>query len=89
MRTAFTLLILLSCTNCALSQKQVAEMPAPAQPMVGNRAAAADVSPRFECSDGSISASQSDCLVDMARARLPSEWNDPSTVGSFPSHTQH
>jgi hypothetical protein len=27
--------------------------------------------PRFECSDGTISTSQSGCLVNMARARLP------------------
>ncbi len=89
MRTASALLILLLCTNCALSQKPVAEKPVPApQAAASNPAPAVELSPRFECSDGTISASQSDCLVDMARVRLPPESNDPSTVGSVPTETQ-
>jgi hypothetical protein len=90
MRTASALLILLLCANCALSRKPAAQNPAPLpEPAVAsNPASVADTSPRFECSDGTISASQSDCLVDMARARLPPQWSDPSTVGSIPSQAQ-
>jgi hypothetical protein len=89
MRIASTLLILVSCAGCALPQKPVAQNPAPSQPAVAlNPAPAADPSAGFECSDGTISASQSDCLVDMARTRLPPEWKDPSTVGSVSNQTQ-
>ena len=86
MRTASALLTLFLCANCALSRKPVAQNPAPSAPMVAsNPAPAADISPRFECSDGTTSASQSDCLVDMAHARLPPAWNTQTTTGSVPS----
>jgi hypothetical protein len=73
MRIAYPLLILLSCAGCALSQKPVAQAPAPQQTAAAAPipAPAADTTPKFECSDGTISFSQTGCLVNMARARLP------------------
>jgi len=72
MRIGFALLILLSCAGCALSPKPVAQAPAPQQTAAAATAPpAADTPPRFECSDGTISFSQTGCLVNMARARLP------------------
>jgi hypothetical protein len=82
MRTTPALLILLasamSCAGCASwSQKPVAQ--ASATPAVNQVAVApppapaptADATPRFECSDGTISVSQTGCLINMAHARLP------------------
>ncbi len=72
MRIVATLLMLLCSTGCALSPKPVAQAPAPQQAAVApSPAPAADAAPKFECSDGTISFSQSGCLVNMARARLP------------------
>jgi hypothetical protein len=73
MRVGAVLLISLSCAGCASSQKPVAEAPAPHQnAMLQNPAPDAEAAPaRFECSDGTVSVSQSGCLINMARARLP------------------
>ena len=75
MRLAFALLIVLLCAGCADSLRSVARAPQQA-------AAAANIptlveDPRkFRCSDGTFSNSQNDCLVAMAKARLP-----PSQAG--------
>jgi hypothetical protein len=81
MRTVPALLIVLPwamfCTGCAWLQKpvaQVPQVPAPNQAAAASPPApapAADATPRFECSDGTISVSQTGCLVNMAHARLP------------------
>ena len=72
MRMGFALLILLWCAGCALAPKPQAQAPAPQQTAaLPTPAPAADPVPRFECSDGTISFSQTGCLVNMARARLP------------------
>jgi hypothetical protein len=71
MRIAYPLLILLSCAGCALSQKPVAQAPQQTAAAAPIPAPAADTTPKFECSDGTISFSQTGCLVNMARARLP------------------
>jgi hypothetical protein len=76
-RLAFALLIVLLCAGCADSLRSVAQAPQPQQ-----AAAAANIptlveDPRkFRCSDGTFSNSQNDCLVAMAKARLP-----PSQAG--------
>jgi hypothetical protein len=86
MRTASALLIVLLCADCALSRKPVAQTPVPsASAMASNPAPVAESSPRFECSDGTLSASQSDCMVDMAHARLPPGWNRQNAAGSAPN----
>jgi hypothetical protein len=72
MRMGFALLISLWCAGCALAPKPQAQAPAPQQTAaLPTPAPAADPVPRFECSDGTISFSQTGCLVNMARARLP------------------
>jgi hypothetical protein len=86
MRTGPALLIVLPwiatwAAGCAWSQKPVAQMaqvPAPNQAVAAAAPApapaaapAADATPRFECSDGTISVSQTGCLLNMAHARLP------------------
>jgi hypothetical protein len=73
MRPGSALLILLACAGCAWLAKPVAQAPAAQQTaaVAASPAADAQVAPRFECSDGTISVSQSVCLVNMARARLP------------------
>jgi hypothetical protein len=73
MRTVAVLLVSLSCAGCAWSQKPVAQAPAPQQAAaVQNVEPDGDAAPaKFECSDGTISVSQSGCLINMARARLP------------------
>ncbi|WP_213775384.1 hypothetical protein [Bradyrhizobium sp. dw_78] len=84
-------MILLTCTGCALSQKPVARNNAaePVEVTASNPAPAADaLPPRFECSDGTISASQSDCLINMAHARLPPQSADQTPVGSTPAAGQ-
>jgi hypothetical protein len=75
MRIGAVLLISLSCAGCAWSQNPAAQAPVPQQAaMVQNPAPDADAAvAKFECSDGTISVSQSDCLINMARARLPPE----------------
>ena len=85
MRTGPALLIVLplavfwavTCAGCAAwSQKPVAQSATQA-PTANQVAAAtppaptADATPRFECSDGTISVSQTGCLINMAHARLP------------------
>jgi hypothetical protein len=74
------LLISLCCAGCAFFQKFVAQAPAPQQTAaVAIPAPAAEAAPRFECSDGTISVSQTGCLVNMARARLPpGQPNEPA-----------
>jgi hypothetical protein len=85
MRIGFALSILLSCAGCALSPKPVAQAPAPQQAAVAsNPPPAADPAPRFECSDGTISVSQTGCLINMARARLPP--GQPSDSASDGAH---
>jgi hypothetical protein len=73
MRIGTVLLISLSCAGCASPVKPVAEAPVPQQAAtLQSSASDADAAPaKFECSDGTISVSQSGCLVNMARARLP------------------
>jgi hypothetical protein len=78
MRTGPALLMLLcsavSCAGCAWSQKPAAQVGAPQQVAAAPPPApapAADATPRFECSDGTISVSQTGCLINMAHARLP------------------
>ena len=78
MRTGPALLIMrplavfwaVSCAGCAWLQKPVsppvAQAPAPNQMVAAAPPApapAADATPRFECSDGTISVSQTGCLV--------------------------
>jgi hypothetical protein len=82
-RLAFALLIVLLCAGCADSLRSVAQAPQPQpQPQPQQAAAAANIptlveDPRkFRCSDGTFSNSQNDCLVAMAKARLP-----PSQAG--------
>jgi hypothetical protein len=72
-----------TCAGCALMQKpatqSVAQAPAPNQLAAAAPPAAApsaDAPPRFECSDGTISVSQTGCLVNMAHARLPASQAD-------------
>jgi hypothetical protein len=87
MRIDLALLISLSCAGCALSQKPVAQAPAPQQAAAPEKpAASADAAPaKFECSDGTTSFSQYGCLVNMAHARLPpSQQTDGTTTGSVP-----
>ena len=72
-RLVLALSIAFFCTGCAFFQKPAAQAPAPQQAAVpANPPPVADAaSPRFECSDGTVSISQDGCLVAMARARLP------------------
>ena len=88
MRNAPARLILLasamSCAGCASwSHKPVAQAPAPNQVAVAAPPSAptADATPRFECSDGTISVSQTGCLINMAHARLP-----PGAEETAPAH---
>jgi len=82
MRTGPALLTVLpwaaACAGCAWSQKPVAQPVAqvPAANQIAGAAQpalapTADATPRFECSDGTISVSQTGCLINMAHARLP------------------
>jgi hypothetical protein len=74
MRSALTLLIMISCAGCADFQKSIAQAPAPqpAATQPANPSPVAEAAPaRFECSDGTISSSQDACLIAMAKARLP------------------
>jgi hypothetical protein len=86
MRIDLVLLLSVWCAGCASSfEKPVAQAPAPQQAAVAaSPAPVADAaSPKFECSDGTISFSQTGCLVNMARERLPpSQQNDPASTGS-------
>jgi hypothetical protein len=86
MRIDLVLLLSVWCAGCASSfEKPVAQAPAP-QPaaVAASPAPVADAaSPKFECSDGTISFSQTGCLVNMARERLPpSQRTDPASTGS-------
>jgi hypothetical protein len=86
MRIDLVLLLSVWCAGCASFDKPVAQAAAP-QPAVAaaSPAAVADAaSPKFECSDGTISFSQTGCLETMARARLPpsSQLTDPAPTGS-------
>ena len=82
MRIDLILLISVWCAGCSSFQKPVAQAAAP-QPAAAPEKLipppVADAGPaRFECSDGTISFSQTGCLVNMARARLPpSQQTDP------------
>jgi len=75
MRIGIAVLISLWCAGCAwlASEKPAAQAPAPQQAAALEKTApvAGTAPARFECSDGTISTSQSGCLVNMARARLP------------------
>jgi hypothetical protein len=90
MRIGPALLILLSCAGCAWSQKPVAQNATPPQAAALTPAPVADASPpRFECSDGTISVSQTGCLLNMARARLPpGQPADPTPTGSIPAASE-
>ena len=85
MRIDLVLLISVWCAGCASFQKPVAQAPAPQQAAAAeNPAPVADTaSARFECSDGTISISQTGCQVNMARARLPpSQQTEPAPINS-------
>jgi hypothetical protein len=86
MRIDLVLLLSVWCAGCASTfDKPVAQAPAPQQAAVtASPAPVADAaSPKFECSDGTISFSQTGCLVNMARERLPpSHQTDPASTGS-------
>jgi hypothetical protein len=85
MRIGFALLISLWCGGCAWlgSEKPSAVAPQQAAALEKPAAPVADAAPpRFECSDGTISTSQSGCLVNMARARLPPGQQTPSSSAS-------
>jgi len=80
------LLISLCCADCARFQKPAADLPAPQQAGAPEKPApVADAAPAgFTCSDGTISSSQDACLIDMARARLPS-----TTIERTPINPAH
>jgi len=62
----------LSCGGCADSLGSTARSPEPQRPAVAENLLTMTEEPReFRCSDGTISNSQYDCLVAMAKARLP------------------
>jgi hypothetical protein len=85
MRIDLVLLISAWCAGCASFQKPVAQAAAPPPAAAAEKPApAADsATAKFECSDGTISFSQTGCLVNMARARLPpSQQTDPAASGS-------
>jgi hypothetical protein len=80
------LLISLCCADCARFQKPAAEPAAPQHAAAPDKPApVADAAPAgFTCSDGTISRSQDACLIDMARARLPS-----TTIERTPINPAH
>jgi hypothetical protein len=85
MRIDLVLLLSVWCAGCASFDKPVAQAPAPQQAAAAASPApvAEAASPKFECSDGTISFSQTGCLVNMAKARLPpSQQGDPAPTGS-------
>jgi hypothetical protein len=76
-RLAFALLIVLLCAGCADSLRSAAQAPEPQQAAVATNLPTVVEAPRkFRCSDGTISNSQYDCLVAMAKARLPPSQTD-------------
>ena len=87
MRMDLVLLLSVGCAGCAALNKPVAQaaatQPQPAAAMP-SPAPVADAAPaRFECSDGTISVSQTGCLLNMAKARLPpSQQTDLEPTGS-------
>jgi hypothetical protein len=95
MRIDLVLLISVGCAGCASFQKPVAQAAAPQPAAAAEKPApapVADAGPaRFECSDGTISFSQTGCLVNMARARLPPSQQiertpiDSATTGQAPA----
>jgi hypothetical protein len=85
MRINLVLLLSVCCAGCASFDKPVAQAPAPQQAAAAPSPVpvAEAAPPRFECSDGTISVSQTGCLVNMAKARLPpSQQIDPASTGS-------
>jgi hypothetical protein len=71
-RLAFAFLIVLLCTDWADLLRSEAQAPEPQQAAVAANLPTMVEEPRkFRCSDGTISNSQHDCLVAMAKARLP------------------
>jgi uncharacterized protein YcfJ len=73
-RQALTFVALLSCGGCAALTTMTSHEPESRQApvMTASPAVTTVEEPRkFECSDGTITNSQYDCLVAMARARLP------------------
>jgi hypothetical protein len=94
MRIDLVLLISVGCAGCSSFQKPVTQAAAP-PPAAAEKTApppVADAGPaRFECSDGTISVSQTGCLVNMARARLPPSQQierapiDSATTGQAPA----
>jgi hypothetical protein len=76
-RLTFALLIVLLCAGCTDLLTSEAQAPEPQQAAVAASLPTMVEEPRkFRCSDGTISNSQYDCLVAMAKARLP-----PSQTG--------
>jgi hypothetical protein len=68
----FAFLIVFLCGGCADLARSAAQAPEPQQtPAIANPATTVEAPRKFECSDGTISNSQYDCLVAMAKARLP------------------
>jgi len=92
MRIGLVLLTSVWCAGCSSFQKPVAQAAAPPPAAAVAEKPAADAGPaRFECSDGTTSFSQAGCLVNMARARLPSSQQierapiDSATTGHSPA----
>jgi len=76
-RSTFAFLIALLCGGCADSLRSAVQAPEPQQTAAAANLPTSVEEPRkFRCSDGTISNSQHDCLVAMAKARLP-----PSQAG--------
>jgi hypothetical protein len=70
-RHALTLVALLSCGGCAALTSMTAREPARPAPAMAAPIETIEEPRKFECSDGTITNSQYDCLIAMARARLP------------------
>jgi hypothetical protein len=83
-RLAFAFLIALLCGGCGADLLRSAA-PEPQQAaVVANDAPIVEEPHKFRCSDGTISNSQYDCLVAMAKARLP-----PSQTGQAQRGCEH
>jgi hypothetical protein len=74
---ALAFLIVLLCGGCADLARSAAQAPEPQQASItANPPTTVEALRKFECSDGTISNSQYDCLVAMAKARLPPSQSD-------------
>jgi hypothetical protein len=76
-RLAFALLIVLLCSGCTDLLTSATQAPEPQQAAVAASLPTMVEPPsKFRCSDGTISNSQHECLVSMAKARLPPSQTD-------------